>query len=498
MDQKRYADAGTIFTELMKEDPTFIPAYEQMGICSVRLKQYDVALNFFKTLCGANPEKKTKYKQLIGAIYSEKEEYHNAIETLAPITHQITEGRYHFCLAVAYMYTGNKQKAQEEFKKAYELEPDKPIFFIKYIMNASPISSEEDPLLQKLHSIKSKIEKDDEFGAEVYNALFLTYEQLGLYEKAFKYAEKAASHQRATIDYDITKDVKPASHKNIFTPNYFENIDLKSINNSHKPIFICAMPRSGTTLLEQILSAHAKIAGIGEDTFLEDALREHGTLNNLAHSLGRTEQTASAIFKLTQKTENKRDSGKIADEYIKYIDNKHLNSERVVNKSISNYMHAGFIFSTMPNARLIQIKRDAVDSCLSTFTILFKDKTQEYSYDFKELAHRYIKHMELMDHWKSLFPEKIYTLHYEDLVEDTEKYAREVIDFLGLEWDPNCLEFYKQKSIVKTASVEQVRKPIYKSSVARWKRYGPAVKPLIEALGDYASEEAREYLKSEE
>ena len=115
-----------------------------------------------------------------------------------------------------------------------------------------------------------------------------------------------------------------------------------------------------------------------------------------------------------------------------------------------------------------------------------------------ELGDRYVQYMKLMEHWLDLFPEKILEVEYEELVKDTEGQARRILDFVGMEWHDDCLKFYEQKSIVKTASLEQVRKPIYTSSINRWMRYGAEIKPLIEALGDYAPPEAVAYLNGDD
>ena len=162
---------------------------------------------------------------------------------------------------------------------------------------------------------------------------------------------------------------------------------------------------------------------------------------------------------------------------------------------MSTYFLVGYIRVAFPNAKFIHIKRDAVDSCISMFTQHFANNQQLFTYDFEDLADRYKHYVDIMKHWNKLFPNHILNVKYEDLVEDTEGMTKKILDFIDMPWDENCLEFYNNKKAVKTASVTQVRQPIYKQSVARWKRYGPAIKPLIEALGDCASEEAQKYLK---
>jgi hypothetical protein len=157
-------------------------------------------------------------------------------------------------------------------------------------------------------------------------------------------------------------------------------------------------------------------------------------------------------------------------------------AKRITDKLLTNYFFVGLINLLFPNAKVIHTRRDPVDTCLSGFTKLFKDD-MPHSYDLGELGRYYGKYRELMEHWEKVLPAGfLTTVVYEDVVADTEKEAKRLIKFLGLPWDPKCVDFHKSDRPVKTASVAQVRKPIYKTSVKRWMKYGDGLQPLVDAI----------------
>jgi len=157
-------------------------------------------------------------------------------------------------------------------------------------------------------------------------------------------------------------------------------------------------------------------------------------------------------------------------------------AKRITDKLLTNYFFLGLINLLFPKAKVIHTQRDPVDTCLSGFTKLFKDD-MPHSYDLVELGRYYGKYRELMEHWENVLPKGfLTTVIYEDVVADTEKEAKRLIEFLGLPWDPKCVDFHKSERPVKTASVAQVRRPIYKTSVKRWKKYGDGLQPLVDAI----------------
>jgi hypothetical protein len=181
----------------------------------------------------------------------------------------------------------------------------------------------------------------------------------------------------------------------------------------------------------------------------------------------------------------------VAESYLKVLTQlSEGKSLRVTDKLLTNYYFIGLIRVLFPNAKIIHTMRNPADTCWSSFTKLYKDDMPQ-SYDLKELGRYYRKYQEVMEHWRNILPSgAMLDVQYEEVVADTEKKAREIIEFLGLPWNDKCLDFHRSERAVKTASVAQVRKPIYGTSVERWRRYGDGLKPLLDAL------ESKEILKS--
>jgi hypothetical protein len=277
--------------------------------------------------------------------------------------------------------------------------------------------------------------------------------------------------KRAQLEYNEaeTFDFFDAIRK-VFPKEAFENRKYEGLEDD-RPVFIIGMPRSGSTLVEQILSSHPDVYGAGEVKYLSRAL---GQLRDRFPSLPKFPQMMEKI------TPAQLDI--VAKNYLNALSAGGGDAKRITDKLLTNYFFVGFIHLLYPKAKFVNTQRDPVDTCLSGFTKLFKDD-MPHSYDLAELGRYYGKYRELIEHWHNVLPEGVLTtVQYENVVADTEKEAKALIEFIGLDWDPKCVDFHKSDRPVKTASVAQVRQPIYKTSVKRWKKYGEGLKPLIEAI----------------
>jgi Flp pilus assembly protein TadD len=228
---------------------------------------------------------------------------------------------------------------------------------------------------------------------------------------------------------------------------------------SAKPVFVLGMPRSGTSLAEQIIASHPEAGGVGEpDYWLKAARASH-------------DEIRQKILGLPARK-------KLAENYLRLIERRYPNALRIVDKTPTNSDFVGFIHTVFPNARIIRMRRDPIDTCLSCYFQNFST-AQTFSMDLADLADYYRTHQRLMDHWLKALPARaILEVPYEGLVADQENWTRKILDFLDLEWDERCLAFHETKRSVTTASVWQVRQKIYRHSVERWRNYEKFIGPL--------------------
>jgi len=242
-------------------------------------------------------------------------------------------------------------------------------------------------------------------------------------------------------------------------------------NCSERPIFIVGMPRSGTSLVEQMLSMLPDVSAAGE-------LADVGAL--AAEMEGMLENTSPAN-NITQLSREQCDV--LAQRYLNMLDDKFPNSKRVTDKMPQNFLHLGVIALLFPMARVIHCIRDPFDTCLSCY---FKEFTGDhpYAYDLGNLGFYYRQYRRIMEHWRRVLDIGLFEINYEDLVHDPETYGRAMVEFCGLKWDKRCLEFYKGEYRAATASFQQVRRPIYTGSLGRWRHYAPYLDPLKQALGE--------------
>ena len=319
--------------------------------------------------------------------------------------------------------------------------------------------------------------------AEQFLALHFAYakalDDRGQHEKALDHYITGGRMKRLQLEYkesethDFFDAIRAAFPKEAFENRKFQGLD------DDRPVFIVGMPRSGSTLVEQILSSHPDVYGAGEVKYLARAL---GQLRDRFPSLPKYPEMVEKI------TPAQLDI--VAKNYQQAIGQGAGDAKRITDKLLTNYFFLGLINLLFPKAKVIHTRRDPVDTCLSGFTKLFKDD-MPHSYDLTELGRYYAKYRELMEHWEKVLPEGFMTtVVYEDVVSDTEKEAKRLIEFLGLPWNEKCVEFHKSDRPVKTASVAQVRNPIYKTSVQRWKKYGPGLQPLVDAIEGTPPKEA--------
>jgi hypothetical protein len=229
---------------------------------------------------------------------------------------------------------------------------------------------------------------------------------------------------------------------------------------SIRPVFVVGMPRSGTSLAEQILASHPRVFGAGELPYWQNAAAR------MAASAPRDEPGESA-------------SRALAENYMRLLTDMSTDAERVVDKMPGNFIHLGLIHAALPQARIVHLQRNPLDTCLSIYFQNFH-RAHTYANDLEDLAHYYSEYLRIMEHWRSVLPaDAILDVPYESLVDEQEVWSRKMIEFIGLSWDPACIDFHKTSRRVNTFSKWQVRQKISRSSVERWRNYAPFIRPLM-------------------
>ena len=310
--------------------------------------------------------------------------------------------------------------------------------------------------------------------AELGFALARIREKRKDYDRAFEYLETANRIRRAGFDYRASDTKRIVDHTiAAFTPDVFEATDGGGVR-SDVPIFVLGMPRSGTTLVEQILASHSDVFGAGE----REEFRR--CLHVVRAESGREEDFLEALSALEPDNWTR-----LGESYLQALHMVAPDARRITDKMPANFLYLGFIHLALPEAKIVHCVRNPVDTCLSCFKADFVSP-QPFAYDLAELGLCFRDYRRLMDHWHAALPGKILDIGYEDLVANQERETRRLLEYCGLAWEDACLSFHATERPVLTASNAQVRKPLYRDSIDRWRRYEPHLGPLLDALGPLA------------
>lgn len=304
-------------------------------------------------------------------------------------------------------------------------------------------------------------------------ALAKELDDLGRFERAFNYLKRGADLQRATFRYDVTQDVETIEE--IVKLHDRSAVDVVATCDGSECIFVMGLPRSGTTLVEQILASHSAVYGAGELQAFPLAVID-AAQRRVQRRVGKKE-----LVELSLRIDPKQ----LGQDYLQRTRPQTGKTRMFVDKQPSNYLYAGLIRRALPSARMIFVVRDPMDSCFAMYRTLFTG-AYPFSYTLTELATYYRAWDGLMNHWRDVFGECTLFLRYEDLVGDFEASVQRMLWFCGLEWESGCLSFYRQKRTVSTASATQVRRPIYSTSVGKWRAYEAQLEPLRIGLGKLA------------
>ncbi|MEI8699992.1 tetratricopeptide repeat-containing sulfotransferase family protein [Mesorhizobium sp. ISC15] len=373
-------------------------------------------------------------------------------------------------LASALSSLGRMDEAAAYLKEAIERRIDIPAAY-NDLVQTKKFTEEPEELQSILRELDNP--KLNPGGAQkLHYAAGKVLNDLKRYGDAFEHFNKAKQASGYEFDIDLYRRWIDSLIET-FTPDLLA-ARAGHGNPSEVPVFVVGMPRSGTTLTEQICASHPDVHGAGE---LSKLRRVANAIGLKTSSAGNLKQPVMSITKDLSRT--------LAEEHLSYLSERAPAALRVVDKMPHNFEMIGLIGLLFPNARIIHCRRDAIDNCVSCFVLNFSEG-HSYNTDLKTLGLYYREYDRLMRHWNEVFPGLIFENRYETLVDDQEAQSRRLIDYLGLPWDDACLRFFDRDGSVNTPSRWQVRQPIYKSSVKRWKNYENEIQPLIQSLGDLA------------
>lgn len=434
-------EAEQCYRSAVRQKPDFAEAYCHLGTCLVIQQKFDQARHCFERALAIKPD----YEQALAALVMLEEQVgriEQAVELLSPA---LERGASDSMLTMAYAkvarHTDERDKAIEALDKIVA-------------GNASP-----------------------EIRKEAHFALGRLLEEQKQYDRAFEHYRRAndldQDHHDSFADVmTIDKSIRSIDKTIAIFSADNQARRPRASNRSRLPLFIVGMPRSGTTLVEQILASHPLVHGAGE---LRDMER---LVTALPRELGSRAGYPACVNDFTRLNLDKQ-----AQRYLDRLGQLAMGKSRVTDKMPHNFLHLGLIDLLFPEARVIHCTRDPVDTCLSIYFHQF-NRFHFYATQLELLGLYYRQYRRLMRHWQGSLRIPIMEINYEKLVSDFEPQCRSLIEFCGLEWDERCLSFHTAKRTVGTLSYDQVRRPLYTTSVARWKRYEKHLGPLLTALGD--------------
>jgi tetratricopeptide (TPR) repeat protein len=473
MHEKLPLEAIEHYHNALRHRPNYAAAHNNIGAALKRIDAVEEAIGHYREALRLTPDFPEATANLAYALLEEGEmaeaaECYRQMLRRNPNQAETANNLGYLCLEL-----GQFEEALSVTTKALELRP----FFGEAYCNLVDLSKQgryrfEPELIQQMRDhVQSPALKFEDSGP-IHFALAGLAEAEKKWDDAFYHYRQANEAKRL----HFAKDNRAFDHDHCramfdriiatFTKQYFRSVKPPGLD-TEIPVFVVGMPRSGTTLVEQIIASHPQGHGAGE---LKQIQR---MVTRMAKAMPGGDQG------MTQRVL----PGHVRQQAISHLAHlQRLNptAQRIVDKMPDNFAHLEFIWSLYPNARIIHCRRDPIDTCLSCFVQNFRNIT--FATRLEDLAFYYQQYERLMNHWREHLPMRMYEVVYEELVENQETISKDLIRFLGLEWDDKCLDFHKNERPIQTASKLQVRQPIYKTSMKRWKRYEKHLQPLIDAL----------------
>ena len=468
---RRTDEAVALYERALFLRPDSVDAHNNMGVALMVQGKVEEAVAHYERALAIDPDHVNAHTNLgIALVALGKIDEAGAHDERALVIDPLN-ARAHVELGNVFKYQGKFDEALTEYERAIAIRPDyADAHFIRAeIKTFHPGDAE----LSALEALAARDDLGQEQASMIHFALFKALEDCKDYPRAFEHLRKANDLKRRLVEYDephTSKFFKRIAR--VFDRSLLDRFQGEG-DASTLPIFVVGMPRSGSSLIEQILAGHPQIHGAGELWDLDAAARI---------VLGASGQQAP--YPECVPALSGDDFRRMGQTYLARLPAVADGKTRIVDKMPGNYLRIGLIRMILPNAKIIHTMRDPVDNCLSSYSKLFT-MGQQFSYDLAELGRYYRMYTEMMAHWRSVLqPGDMLDVSYEEVVDDLEGQARRLIDYCGLPWDDRCLSFHNASSAVRTASSVQVRQPLFRSSLQRWRKYEADLGPLLRELGD--------------
>ena len=501
LNASRYRKAEDAFKKVLIEDENNIDALRFMGILAFKSGNHDIAEAMLTKALKLDPTYTLVWANL-AQVFSVTAQLNKAKKSFKNILNmEPKNGLIWAEYGTVLTKLANYKEGRDAYLKALEFKPDSPRVHLSlgHVYKTmgeidNSVNSYKNTIIQNNHSgeaywslanLKTYSFSENEINtmeetlkgdmsdierSQMHFALGKAYEAKKDFDNSFKNYYEGNKVKKGLIKYssdDTTENTKRIL--NFFNQENIQNLS-KSSSNNKDPIFVLGMPRSGSTLVDQIISSHSKVDGTQE---LPNIIKIAAELNN------DSQNTYPEVLKELNDT-------KISDLGKNYITETawaRENAPFFVDKMPNNFIHIGLIKTILPNAKIIDTRRDPMDTCFSCFKQFFA-RGQLFTYSLEDLGKYYTDYIRAMNHWHNIYGKDIFTVHYDNVVNETEETIRELIDYCNLPFEQECLEFYNSSRPVKTPSAEQVRQPIYKSGLNYWKNYDKHLLPLKKIIDE--------------
>lgn len=466
----RHQEARARYEQALPLMPDRPELYNNLAVVLQTIGDHEQAIRHCEKALALRPDYPEAYNNLANSLYALNRceeavtQYHRALALKADFAEA------HDNLGMAHVAVGRIAEARQCFETAIALAPKRGSFYFN--LTKCKTFSRGDPDLRAMEALAAtaaSLPADER--VKLHYALGNAFADVAQHERSFEHFRVGNALKRQQLVYDEEKSLARIDRtRAVFTPDLMR-AKAGLGDPSAVPVFILGMPRSGSTLVEQILASHPDVFAAGE---LDDF---YLLVRSLERSDGARIDYPERVPELGGPALRAIGAG-----YVDRLRRRAPAARRITDKMPTNWWLTGLIHLALPNARIIHTRRDAVDTCVSCFTTLFLG--QDWSYELGELARYYRAYAATMAHWRAVLPGGVMLeIDYEDVVADLEGQARRILAHCGLDWNEACLDFHRVRRPIKTASAAEVHKPIYQSSVGRWRRYGESLRPLLEALG---------------